>query len=478
MVRSRPVRWPFVIAVIAVAGAPIAEAAPGDAPWDGAVFAGPTAPHPSNVATNPAAVMLSTPGLHYFLGGVGTLDQLGIDRTLVDVDDQRSAGPSISSVNTGAGAQLGLAKVWPGGMVAVQGALLPPDETIADRDALRFHTRGSRTRAFEVTVGAGFRVTDIVWVALAAGYGWRDTVLRFSRDTAMEAGRDPARGVASDCGGAPCGFENPLATEQWTINLDVDRSFFVNLRLTGGVVVQLPFGTMLGITYQQPWERGRLARRGEAVVIAAPRDGSAEHRGDATLFDALPRVVRIGTRTRVRERLDLVTEVRGRELGRAGTDDLRTFGGDLGAAGIPSIYPRPRGMRWAGAFEVGLEEIDAGQFLRLGGRVGYDTGAVGTERLSARAPWGAQLTAGGGVQLRLSPRFVLQGSYNVGWQLPAEVVDGAFDPVDVIDCVDSGYDIALPACSTVRSGYGAPTNDGDYRRWSHVGRVMLRIEVP
>lgn len=470
-------RWPIVFAIAAVASP--AAASPGDAAWDGAVFAGPTAPHPTNLSSNPAAYLLAAPGNHYFAGGTAALHQISIDRTLVDAGGARTDGPDVSGMTFGAGGHIGFAKVWPAGMVGLLAQMAPPDETLAARDALRYHTRGSRGRSGDVgTLSLGFRPTSWLWVAAAASYSVRDGVLRFSRDTAMEAGRDPARGVTSDCGGAPCGLENPLATETWTIDLDTDLGAVSNLRVAGGFIVVLPGGTLLGITYQRPWTLGRIERIGTATVIAAPRDGGAVHTGEASVFDQLPEIVRGGTRSRIVERWDLVSEVRWRRTSRLGDDDVRTYGGDLAAIDVPAIYPRPRGLRNAVAVELGLEEVDDGTPWRFGGRLGYDTGAVAAHHLSARAPWGRQVTAGGGVQVRIGARWILQGTYNLGWQLPVTVEDGAYDPIDRLDCVDSGYDFELPACETVRDGYGAPTNDGDYRRWSHVARLSVRIEVP
>jgi hypothetical protein len=211
--------------------------------------------------------------------------------------------------------------------------------------------------------------------------------------------------------------------------------------------------------------------------VAAPRDGGGVRTGEVTLFDRLPEIVRLGTRSRIRERLDLVSELRWRRLSRVGTDDLRTFGGDLAASGVPQIYPRPRGMHNALAIELGVEEIEDGEWLRLGARVGYDSGVVPEDSISARAPWGHHLTGGVGAQFRVG-RWVIQAAYNVAWQIPITVEDGRYSPIDRLDCVDSGYDFELPACDTVRDGYGAPSNDGEYRRLSHVGRLTLRMEFP
>lgn len=481
-------RWPIVIVVAAITGSP-AAASPGDAPWDGAVFAGPTSPHPANIIANPAPMLLATPGIHVFIGGVGTFDQLSIDRQLVDENGAFTDGPSIDGTTAGAGGNAGIMRAWPGGSIAFIASVPPPDETLAGEAALGYHTRGSRTRRVDYgTLSAAYRLTSRISLGLAGTFSTRDTVLRFARDTALEAGRDPSRGIESDCGGMRCGLEHPLATELWTVTVASDRwnVFGVelpaltldDLRFSAGGLVILPGDVLVGITYQRPWNLGRVERTGDTRVVSAPRDGGAVRVGEATLFVRQPQLVRLGARSRMRERWDLVGELRWRLLGRASYEDVRTYGGDLAAGGIPPIYARPRGLRDAIALELGVEEIDDGQVLRLGGRVGIDSGAVASDRLSARAPWGAQLTAGGGAQLRLGSRWVVQLTYNTGYQPSASSNPGAFDPVRLLDCIDSGYDVSLPACATVRAGYGAPTSAGTYARWSHVGRVSLALEIP
>ncbi|MBZ0235206.1 MAG: hypothetical protein K8M05_22955, partial [Deltaproteobacteria bacterium] len=332
-------RWPIVIVVAAITYAP-AAASPGDAPWDGAVFAGPTSPHPANVIANPAPMLLATPGIHVFVGGVATVDQITIDRRVVDESGASSDGPTVDGRTAGAGGHVGIMRAWPGGSIAFIASVPPPDETLAGRAALAYHTRGSRTRAVDYgSLSAAYRLTSRISLGLAGTFSTRDTVLRFARDTAAEAGRDPGRGVESDCGGMRCGLENPMATELWTVSVESERwSVFGlevpapaldDLRFAAGALVTLPGELKLGITYQRPWNLGRIERTGDVRVVAAPRDGGAVRGGEATVFDKQPQIVRLGARSRVRERWDLVGELRWRLLGRASYEDVRAYGGEL-----------------------------------------------------------------------------------------------------------------------------------------------------
>jgi hypothetical protein len=453
-------------------------ASPGEEPFDGAVFAGPTGTHPGSITANPASLLRITPGVHLFATGVAHVERIAIDRELVDVDGTRRAGPRVEGDTMGAGGQLGGIYAWPGGMIAAAASLLPPDETLSGEDALAYHSNGTRTRRIDwFALGGGYRYGRSIHLAFGATVSERRTILRFKRDTALEAGRDPVRGVTSDCGGTPCGLEHPAAAETWSIDGDPDFLNLGNLVLSGGVLVRLPGETLLGLSYQRPWRKGAYELTGTATVTAAPRDGGLVHQGEATVFVGLPEVWRLGTRTAVGAGWEVVTELRWRRLGQVGPYDVRTHGGDLADAGVPEYYARARGLDDALAVELGVEQADVGQPVLVGLRIGGDTGAARGGRLSPTSPWGPELTASAGVQLRLASRWVIQAGYELGYQPPVTTDASVFDPIDRLDCVDSGYDFDLPACATVRAGAGLPTAGGTYARWDHQAWLALRIEV-
>ena len=454
-----------------------AVASPGEDALDGAVFAGPTGTNPGAITSNPASLLRISPGWHVFLGGAGQLTQHHIERDVVGLDGNLSPGADVRASTMGAGGQAGFVFAWPGGMVAGAAAIQPPEETLTGQDALAYHSRGTRSRRIDWSIGGGYRYGSYVHVAFSASVSDRSTTLAFARDTALEAGRDPARGVTSDCGGSPCGLEHPLATERWSIVGDRNFLDVGNLLLAGGLLVRLPRDTLVGLSYQRPWQLGAYELTGTVKVTAAPRDGGGVRTGDATVFVGLPEVWRVGTRTLVAPGWEVVTELRWRRLGGIGTYDIRTHGGDLAGGGVPEYYPRARGLSDAVAVEVGAEQVDHGQPLLLGARVGGDSGASKGDRLSPTSPWGPQLNASLGLQLRVASRWVVQAGYRLGYQARVEARPSAYDPIDRIECVESGYALELPACESVRDGYGLPTAGGRYGRFDHVGWLGLRIEV-
>lgn len=458
-----------------------AQASPGeDDLTDGVVFAGITAPHPGNVTANPAALLRLVPGLHLFVHGAARLDRLAIDRQQVDpATGATNPGARVTDSTLGGGGSAGFALTQTDRLVAMAFAWRP-DETTIDRDATAYQSRGDRARRIDwLTLAGGFRLTSKVYFGLSGTLAGRHQRLRFARDTALEAGSDPLRGIGSDCGGAACGLENPAARERWDVEVAPTSLLSTdNLVYSVGLVVEAAHDLWIGLATERPWLLGSLTMAGTAVVTAAPRDGGTVRAGLATIAIRLPVVWRLGIRGRIRPGWDALGEVRLRQLDRVGAYDLHTLGGDLAGGDVPEWYPRPRGLSDAFAAWAGLEQVDDGRPVRLGFWLGADDGATDAAHLSATSPWAAELAGSVGVQVRVGPRWVLQFGTQIRYQVPTATGASAFDPRARIACVDSGYDRELPACAPVRDGYGLPTASGDYRRWSHVATVALRIDVP
>ena len=465
------------LALVAATFAP-ALAAPGDTPAvDGAVFAGVTGADPANITGNPAALVRLVPGTHGFVISTLAYDRVTIDRQAVDASTGAlSPAGSVADATVGVGATLGVTFEFNGNRIAAMTSLRPPDETIDD-PAVAYHTRGTRSRRIDyLSVAGGLRLTRWLYLGLSVAAGDRRDIVTFARDSALDAGTDPARGIGSDCGGTPCGLDDPAARELWHLDVTPD-SLFDQLRYSAGLLARLPAGVWLGLSVERPWQIGRIAEGGDVEITRAPRDGGGVIRGEAVLYRRAPQTFRLGGRGPIRRGWELLGELRLRLLERTDPIDLRVFGAELAAAAIPEITLRPTGMTDAVALEAGLEQPDRGQRWRTGFRLGYDTGAVPDARLSARAPWGEQVSASAGVQLRLDA-ITLQLGYRFDLMLPASTGAGAFSPLDRLACAAADYDYDLPACATVRAGYGTSTASGDYDRQSHTLRVALGFVIP
>ncbi|MBK9031987.1 MAG: hypothetical protein IPL61_11780 [Myxococcales bacterium] len=477
--RRSPCTAVAVVAALASAAGPV-RASPADDPaTDGAVFAGVTGADPANATTNPAALLRLVPGVHVFTIATGSYERVKVDQRTIDPDTGAvGAGPSLTDAVFGGGVTAGFAVASPRRMVAVLASVRPPDETIDD-PAVGYHTRGSRTRRIDwATLAGGFSITSRLYLGLAGTLADRHHVLAFARDTALDAGRDPTRGLGSDCGGAPCGLGDPAARELWRI--DVEPSSLPttdNLMYTVGVLAKLPGGIWLGLAAERPWQLGRFTMTGDVTIVRAPRDGGGTLRGDAVVYQHLPEVIRFGGRGPLTRTWEVTGELRWRRLARVDPVDVRVFGADLAGTDVPELTLRPSGLTDAVAIQAGVEQLDRGQTWRAGARLGLDTGAVSADHLSPRAPWGRQVTAAAGLQVRLA-RWTLQLGYRVDLQLPTSTGASAFDPLDRIACAEADYDYDLPACATVRAGYGTTTAAGDYSRQTHTLRLALGFVLP
>lgn len=452
-----------------------------------AVFSGPTSPHPTSIFINPAALVFSRPGFHLHIGGSLRLDQISVDRNLVDpASGDLTAGPSVSANTWSPGA--GLA-VWRSVLQerAVFGAMLHTpfiDRFVADQDALRYHVLGGTMYQGMLSAAGGFKVADWFIFGLGVSLGYSGLHLEMARDTALEAGSGEERGIASDCGGSPCGIENPLASE--TITVDVSsggvgglfENFTSNVGATLSIAIKVKGDWWGAISYVSPPGAlpGRsleLKQRGTVQIEEAPRDGGEFHRGRAQVRYRMPQSVWLGVRGPVLPGWDLVTSARWINLSRHQQFELRMFGGDLEEIGVPEWYPRHRGMRDVFQLTGGLEGQDVGR-TRFGGRVRLENGATSTGNLSPMQIEGINAGLTGGVDLQLHQHWVLNAGYDLTWFLPVGVDNSAFDPIDRLSCVDSDYD--FDECRAAREGRAIPTAAGDYSRLRHTLMLSIRYD--
>lgn len=487
--RSR-MAWIALSCAAAAAASPVGtgRASPMEDPAAGnAVFTGPTSPHPSSILINPAALLFSRPGFHLHIGGSLRLDQIGIDRKLVDpATGDLSGGPSVSALTWSPGADIA---VWRSVLQerAVFGAMLHTpfiDRFIADEDALRYHVLGGTMWQGMLSAAGGFKVADWFIFGLGVSLGYSGLHLELARDTALEAGSGAERGIASDCGGAPCGIENPLASETYTIDVSsggvggLFENFTSNVGATLSVAIKIKGDWWGALSYVSPPGAlpGRsleLKQRGTVQVEEAPRDGGEFHRGRAQVRYRMPQSVWLGLRGPVLPGWDLVTSARWLNLSRHQQFEIRMFGGDLEEVGVPEWYPRYRGMRDVLQLSGGLEGQDVGR-TRFGARARLETGATAPRAVSPLQIEGVNAGLTGGVDLQVHQHWVMSAGYDLTWFLPVGVEDSAFDPLARLACVDSDYD--FDACRAAREGRAIPTAAGDYTRLRHTFMLSIRYD--
>jgi hypothetical protein len=470
-----------VAAAFALAIAPPATAAgsPLDDPTAGrAVFTGAATPHATSILLDPAALALGPTGVHFYVGGTLTLDQAAIDRKEIDLaTGGLRDGERIRTLGIAPGGTFGAWTVTASRTLAV-GALLvspaPAPPFPEDEPGLGYHSLGGVHRTTELaTLAAAYRVIRRFYVGGAVSLTRTRVRLSFLRDTALEAGRDPARGIASDCGGGPCGVEHPAAAERYDIDaFPTSLVAAENLTVRVSALVEVYPQWWLGATYR--FASTGVSLDGSATVTGAPRDGGVVRRGDALVHFDLPATIDAELRGRISEGFDL--HVGGRY------EDLSVFRSyDVRLLGLPSEIPdwieRPRGYQDTIRMWAGVEQVDVGvdQPFLWGARIGFASPEVTTGRLSPTTNQRWSLTGDVGGQLRIGG-VVAQLGYGIDFRPTVGVDDSEYNPIDRLDCIDSGFDYATTACQRVRDGYAIPTAAGSYRRLTHAFRLGLRYD--
>ena len=299
-------------------------------------------------------------------------------------------------------------------------------------------------------------------------------------------GNDPANGIGSDCGGTPCGFEHPEASELYDVRVASPSILSTkNLALTVGGIVNVAQGWWLALAYRSPpGFLSPLSMTGTVDVTAAPRDGGGALSGEAEIIYNLPQTFALALRGLAFAGWELNLAARYQNLSRHNELDLRMFGGDLADARVPEWYPRYRGFNDVIQLEAGLEQLwsDRGKLLRfrdqrdvrVGARLRFESAAVAPNEVSPSNVAGVNFTMTTGAELRLGGHLVLSLSYGLSWFPGVTAVTSVFDPISRLECIDSGFDI--DTCRTTAEGRGIPTAAGDYGRLSHALRTGLRYD--
>ncbi|MEO6771661.1 MAG: hypothetical protein ABI467_01400 [Kofleriaceae bacterium] len=463
-----------------------AFASPRSDPTSGrSVFTGATVATATSLDLNPAAI---GPGVtdYAYLAATAVLDQYGVRLDSLDPDTGRiTPGVPIHDDEAAPGAMA--AYVWhiPGDRATLgfEARSAPAETFIANRTALAYHTLGGGQRTYRLGLGASVRIVNEVYFGLSLNSDATDLHLHYARDTALDHGRGPD-GIESDCGGAPCGLQNPLAQEHYDVNVATSLLSTRNLVLNLGLLIELSNDVWLGISYHAPpGLEVQTELTGTMDVLEAPRNGANLLHGASSVFISQPASADAELRARLPGRLDLHVGARWEDLSRLQAYDVRGYGSAFFAANIPEWQLRVRGFHdplalWAGVEQVELDQSE--DWLRFGARIGFETSSLRDQETSPLSISPFSFTADVGVQVRLKhllPRALIQVGYGVQYFPTVTVTDSSFDPRAQLDCIASDYDYSTAACTSVRNGYGIPTADGRYDRLEHAIRLALTYEI-
>ncbi len=460
-----------------------ANASPRSDPTTGrAVFTGATEPSATSLDLDPAALALVSSS-EFYAAATAVVDHYGIARDTTDPATGAAVGP---------GATLHDNELGPGGNLAVliHSEHIPtvgfslraaPAEVFPQGlTPLQYQTLGGSHRTFAATFAGGGKITNSVLFGIGLSYQTTYLHLHYARDTALEAGNGPG-GITSDCGGSPCGVENPLATERYDVRVRSDPVLDRERRdQCGAFMVELAKDMWLAVAYHTPPGLSiDTTLVGEMTIVRAPRDGGNTLHGGSTVNLSEPASADAEFRARLAQQLDLHVGFRWEDLSRFEAYDVRAYGSTFPNANIPEWTLRPRGLHDPFSLWAGVEQVDTGETWRFGGRLGVETSSVDDNQTSAITIAPTSFTADVGIQLRIrrSP-VVLQLSYGVQYFPTVNVTDSAFSPGDRIACIASGFDYSTPECAATRNGYGIPTADGTYSRVEQSMRFGVRYELP
>ena len=469
---------PTAFAVGAIAGR--AHASPRSDPTSGrAVFTGATMLNDASIDLNPAAIGPGpAPEVLFYMTAMAVIDHYTITRDHLDIATGAvTPGETVKDDEVGPGAKL--AAIWHFNERATLGFEVrssPAEVFIADRDALAYHTLGGGQRTYSGGVGVSFKLADYAYAGVSLATATSTLHLHYARDTALEAGHGPG-GIDSDCGGAPCGVENPMAQEHYDVDVRQAYLSTSNLVFNLGVALQLAKDVWVGIAYHAPpGLEVQSALTGTMTVRRAPRDGGALIDGAATVFVSQPASADAEVRARIQPELDLHVGLRWEDLSRFQGYDVRGYGSTFRNDNIPEWTLRARGFHDPFSLWAGVEQAPIGSWwYRLGARIGIETSSLADESTSPQTIAPRSYTVDVGAQFQLGA-LRLVTSYGLQYFPTVDVNNSDFDPRSRLACIDSGYDYSTAACDSVRNGYGIPTADGSYERFEHAIRVGLVYE--
>ncbi|HEU4728045.1 MAG TPA: hypothetical protein VFT22_09160 [Kofleriaceae bacterium] len=484
------VSWlgPLVAPALVAWGAATVHASPRTDPTTGrAVFTGVTMPHATSIALAPAALGLGDVD-EVYLAITGAIDQLHIDAAPLDAGPLQMPGARVRDVDLSPGAMVALIYHLAGdrGTLGFEARTNPPESFPSGPSALRYHTAGGGQRDWLASVAASIKITNELYFGASLSHQNTFLHLRYARDTALESGLTDAtgRGIGGECGdGGPCSLADPRATELYDVDVRSPILSTSNLRVNVGGMYALARDMWIGVAYHTPPGFSvQTELTGHVDVTRAPRDVTADSpsvlHGQSVVEIQLPASVDAEFRARLPRQLDLHLAGRWEDLSRLSAYDVRTFGTTLPRNGIPEWTERPRGLHDSFAVWGGVEQVDSGPpHMMYGARIGFETSSVTSDRISPITVAPASFTLDLGARRRTASGITLELSYGLSY-FPAVSGGTAFDPMDRIRCIDSGFDHSTPACEAVRDGYAIPSVSGSYERFQHAFRIGLRYAIP
>jgi long-subunit fatty acid transport protein len=488
-----PIRGAIVVlSALALAGiSGRASAAPLDEPFVGGLsFTGPTSPSLAAIYWNPAALGLVR-GTQVMVSGSLRLSSTTVTRTSIDPSTGAPGvgfAPGSATANdvmqpvhwpVGPGAFMGISSDLGGDRFTIgfatympyvqqtKFALSPTSNEPTRYQALQIDLRNlALVPALSIRFAGDFRL------GIAPGFMFSTGHLAFAEDTALDGGK---AGLARDCGGMPCGAENPNADARYDVSSGNglgDAKFSLTL---GGGLYYRHQNIEIGLAYSSRPIGSSVSGvevAGERTTVTRPAHpplpagglvtcstGSSCVFGD--LSYRLPDVWIGGITWRLRPGFELTVMARWIWFHLHDRIDVRLTGPTLEAAGVPEHVILYRGFHdvWdvRGRISYWFRER-----VRLGAQLRFETSAVDPSAVNAAAVDGLKVEPMALVEARVARHLWLSAGYGLTLMSQVNANPSAFDPLAATACADAGN--ALDACVARNAGQARPTAAGTYTR--------------
>ena len=419
-------------------------------------IAGPTDPHVAATFYNPAA-MGYLRGVHFFADG-GSRFGLG--------SIQRDGSASQSTNPIGFDGFAGLTWDLATETLNIGVAVYTPFtefSSYAPTGPLRFHEQSQTFATLEETLAGAWQIERHVAIGAAflVNESWLD--YGYARDLAPAGGSATVSQPSALCGGAPCGYENPLAEQQIKL-----RGFDHGFGFVVGLIVRPDDRVWLGVSYTNHKAGGDISLTDpfRAQVTPAPGQGPVCGGGDCLGRDRvlllLPEMVQAGVRVTVFPTFDIEASWRFIHYGARTALDASLQSGSLGKAAVPPQFLLDRGLQNTYLVEVSTRH-QVTPSLKLSPSLSFETSAVAADAVNPAAIDAPKLSAA--LTLEWRAWHKASTTVTVGAHVGASGyilgrVRSRFDAQAETACVDAAY--SLDACGKQNFGDALPSASGSY----------------
>jgi hypothetical protein len=419
-------------------------------------IAGPTDPHVAATFYNPAAIGYLR-GVHVFVDGGARGNAGSIHR-----DGSGTTGIGWANFDSFAGVTWDLATET----LDIGLAVYTPFTELSSyptASPLRFHEQRQRFATLEETLAGAWQIERhfAIGAALVVNESWLD--YSYARDAAPAGGSGTVDQPNALCGGAPCGYENPLAEQQLRL-----RGYSSGIGFSVGAIVRPDNRVWLGVSYTSHQTGGNLFLKNyrRARITPAPGQGAVcgggSCFGDDRIILLLPEMVQAGARVVISPRLEVEASWRFLHYGARSALDVSLQGGNRAKAGAPAQFFLDRGLQNSYLVEVSTRH-QVTPALKLSPSLTFETSAVAPSAVNPAALDAPKLDAALTMEWRMwhaGASALYLGAHIGATAYLVGRVQSRFDARAETACVDAGY--SLDACGSQNAGDALPSAAGDY----------------